>query len=46
MRRSRRHPLLLLAAPVPVALVRGIWLGGHPDRLPGFARETLVADSD
>src|SRR4051795_8485256 len=31
---------------VPVALVVGIYWGGHPDRLPGFARHTLVADSD
>ena len=36
----------LLALFIPLALVLGIWLGGHPDWLPGFARETLVADSD
>src|SRR4051794_9072071 len=36
----------LLILIVPVALVLGIWWGGHPDRLPGFARDTLVADSD
>jgi carboxyl-terminal processing protease len=30
---------------VPVALVAGIWLGGHPDDLPGGVRDTLVADS-
>ena len=34
-------PLLL----IPV-LVLGIWLGGHPDALPGFARDTLVGDED
>jgi carboxyl-terminal processing protease len=31
---------------VGAALVLGIFLGGHPDFLPGFARDTLVADSD
>ncbi len=41
-----RLPGSLLAVFVPVALVLGIWLGGHPDRLPGVARDTLVADSD
>jgi carboxyl-terminal processing protease len=28
-----------------VALVAGIWLGGHPEELPGGVRDTLVADS-
>jgi carboxyl-terminal processing protease len=36
----------LVAVLIPVALVLGIFLGGHPDFLPGFARNTLVADSD
>ena len=31
---------------VPIALVLGIWLGGHPDALPTVARETLVADTE
>jgi carboxyl-terminal processing protease len=30
---------------LPVLLVAGIWLGGHPGNLPGFARDTLVDDS-
>ena len=30
----------------PVCLVLGIWLGGHPENLPGFARDALVGDSD
>ena len=30
---------------LPVLLVVGIWLGGHPDNLPGPVRDTLVADS-
>ena len=37
---------ILLAILIPMALVLGVFLGGHPDFLPGFARETLVADSD
>src|SRR3954447_4854756 len=36
----------ILAVLIPVALVLGIWLGGHPNFLPGFARNALVADSD
>jgi carboxyl-terminal processing protease len=46
MRRRRRNPAPFLAVLIPLALVLGIWLGGHPDRLPGVARDTLVADSD
>jgi carboxyl-terminal processing protease len=34
-------PLLVLAA-----LAAGITLGGHPDALPGFVRDTLVGDGD
>jgi carboxyl-terminal processing protease len=34
----------VLAALLPILLVGGIWLGGHPDRLPGFVRNALVAD--
>ena len=29
---------------LPVLLVAGIWLGGHPQDLPGFARDALVDD--
>jgi carboxyl-terminal processing protease len=36
--------LLLLAA--PVLLVVGLWLGGHPQHLPGFARDVFVANHD
>src|SRR3954447_292148 len=46
MRRRRRIPMGVYVILVPVALVLGIYWGGHPDRLPGFARDTLVADSD
>jgi carboxyl-terminal processing protease len=30
---------------LPVVLIAGIWLGGHPGNLPGFARDALVGDS-
>jgi carboxyl-terminal processing protease len=42
VRRVRAGVLLVL---LPVLLVVGIWLGGHPDSLPGPVRDTLVADS-
>jgi carboxyl-terminal processing protease len=40
--------LRLLAALValPVLLVLGIWLGGHPDDLPAFVRGAFVADHE
>jgi carboxyl-terminal processing protease len=42
----RRLPSVIFAVLIPFALVVGIWLGGHPDTLPGFARDSLVGDSD
>ncbi len=42
-RRRSLTPLLVLLA--PLLLILGIWLGGHPDNLPGFARDALVGDS-
>jgi carboxyl-terminal processing protease len=33
-----------MAAMLPVLLVGGIWLGGHPQDLPGFARSTFEAN--
>jgi carboxyl-terminal processing protease len=44
MRRSRRIPVTPLAAVGLLALVLGIWLGGHPSALPGFVRNALVSD--
>jgi carboxyl-terminal processing protease len=44
--RRRRNLAPALAVLVPLALILGIWLGGHPNNLPGVARDTLVADSD
>jgi carboxyl-terminal processing protease len=46
MRGRRILPLLALLFVVPATLILGIWLGGHPDRLPGGVRDTLVADSE
>jgi len=46
MRRRRRSLVPLLVILLPVMLVAGIWLGGHPDNLPDKVRETLVADTD
>jgi carboxyl-terminal processing protease len=46
-RRPDRQPLLtVLACLAPVLLVLGIYLGGHPDALPGPLRDALVGDSD
>src|SRR3954453_10732581 len=45
--RPDRRPLLTaLAVLAPVLLVLGIYLGGHPETLPGPLRDALVGDSD
>jgi carboxyl-terminal processing protease len=44
MRRRRRPLVPILLVLLPVFLVAGVWLGGHPDRLPGFARDAFVDD--
>src|SRR5215210_9000110 len=41
-----RRPILVIAVLVPVLLVTGIWLGGHPSVLPEFLRDRLVDDGD
>ena len=43
-----RHLLsgVLTAALAVALLVLGIWLGGHPNDLPGFMRNAFVADGD
>jgi carboxyl-terminal processing protease len=43
---SRRRLTYVLIAMLPVALVVGVWWGGHPEDLPGFARSSLVAHAD
>jgi carboxyl-terminal processing protease len=43
----RRHPLLaVLAAALPILLILGVYLGGHPEDLPSFARKAFVADHE
>jgi carboxyl-terminal processing protease len=48
----RRQPpagfraVAVLAVALPVLLVLGVWLGGHPEELPGFARRAFVADHE
>jgi carboxyl-terminal processing protease len=34
----------VLAVLLPVLLVAGVWLGGHPEDLPSFMRSAFVAD--
>ena len=46
MRRRRSPGIAFLAVLIPIALVLGIYLGGHPSTLPSFARSALVSDSD
>ena len=46
MRRRRRSYLPLFIVLLPLTLVAGIWLGGHPDTLPDQVRDALVADGD
>jgi carboxyl-terminal processing protease len=43
--RRRRSPTPLLVVLLPIVLLAGVWLGGHPETLPGFARDTLLGDS-
>jgi carboxyl-terminal processing protease len=46
MSTTRRLPLsLALALLLPVLLVVGLWLGGHPEDLPGFLRSAFVSSS-
>ncbi len=40
---TRRRSLLALVV-IPIVLLAGIWLGGHPDRLPGFVRDSSLVD--
>ncbi len=43
---ARRRLIYVLVAMLPVLLVSGVWLGGHPEDLPAFARSGLVAHDD
>lgn len=42
----RRGVLVLVGLLVPVALVVGLFAGGHPNVLPGFVRDAVVGDDD
>jgi carboxyl-terminal processing protease len=42
-RRQQFRAVLLLSLPL---LIVGLWLGGHPEDLPGFARTLFVADHE
>jgi carboxyl-terminal processing protease len=45
MASARRQPLIAaLVVLLPILLAAGLWLGGHPDDLPGFLRSAFVAD--
>lgn len=44
--RQRQSVSAWLAALLPVLLLLGIWLGGHPSSLPRFLRNAFVADHD
>lgn len=43
---ARRRLIFALAALLPILLVGGVWLGGHPEDLPSFARSALVAHGE
>jgi carboxyl-terminal processing protease len=43
---KRQSLLVILALLLPVLLIVGIWLGGHPNKLPGFARNLFVANHE
>jgi len=44
--RRRRSYTPLLVVLLPVVLIAGVWLGGHPTNLPGFVRDAFVGDSE
>jgi carboxyl-terminal processing protease len=46
VRRRRRSYTPLLVVLLPIVLIAGVWLGGHPENLPGFARDAFVGDSE
>jgi carboxyl-terminal processing protease len=45
MRSHSRTALVALGAAL-VALVLGVWWGGHPEALPGFARDIFVSEEE
>jgi carboxyl-terminal processing protease len=46
MKRTASRVLIsALLVGLPLLLILGVWLGGHPGDLPSFARKALVADN-
>jgi carboxyl-terminal processing protease len=43
---AARRAAAVLAVALPMLLVLGVWLGGHPEDLPSFARSALVSDHE
>jgi carboxyl-terminal processing protease len=43
---KRQHLVVVLALLLPVLLVLGLWLGGHPKELPGFLRNAFVSNRE
>jgi len=43
---ARRQPFRAVLLLSLALLIVGLWLGGHPDDLPGFARTLFVADHE
>ena len=43
---ARRQPLVAVLLLSLALLIAGLWLGGHPEDLPGFARTLFVADHE
>jgi carboxyl-terminal processing protease len=41
---AHRRWVTVLVALLPILLVVGVWLGGHPEDLPAFARRVFVSD--
>ncbi len=46
MHRLRFFGPFMVVPALLLLLACGVWLGGHPEYLPGFARDALVDDSD
>jgi carboxyl-terminal processing protease len=44
MRPHPRQPVNIALLLLPLLLIAGLWLGGHPEDLPGFMRDVFVAD--
>jgi carboxyl-terminal processing protease len=45
-RRRPRKPFFIGLLVAALALLGGVWLGGHPSHLPAFVRDNVVGDSD